>query len=325
MAIIRLLFGLLAAFHGVTGVVFESVKAPLDWSVASTPTPSENLKLKIALKQQNVQVFEQKLLDMSNPSHSKYGKHLKRHEVKALLNPSKTTVHVVQDWLKKGGISRSVHHDNDWIDFETTVHEANELLNTTFLWFKHKQQGTLSLRTLSYSVPEDVGLHIDLIQPTTRFSSMQPLRSITHKVQQFRKGKQGQSSKSVGNTTCSNVVTPQCLMKLYNVHYKADSCSGSKLGFASFLEQYSRYKDLALFESQVAPYTFGQNFSVVSFNGGLNNQTDRVHSSGEANLDVQYAIAMAYPLPVTEFSVASRGYVSCSPTEQTMTLQAFHT
>jgi len=45
---------------------------------------------------------------------------------------------------------------------------------------------------------------------------------------------------------------------------------------------------------------------VVSFNGGLNDQTSK-GDSGEANLDQQYITGIGYPLPVTEFSTAGRG------------------
>ena len=44
----------------------------------------------------------------------------------------------------------------------------------------------------------------------------------------------------------------------------------------------------------------GANFSVELINGGQNTQGDV--ASGEANLDIQYALAMAYNIPVRFFA-----------------------
>jgi tripeptidyl-peptidase I len=46
----------------------------------------------------------------------------------------------------------------------------------------------------------------------------------------------------------------------------------------------------------------------VQYNGGLNDQLS-ANDSGEANLDNQYILSVAYPIPVTEFSTAGRGFL----------------
>ena len=301
MALLRLLVGFFV--HAAAAVVFESIRTPSGWSVAGDPSLDQAVHLKIALKQQSVAAFEQKLLSISDPSHADYGKHMKSQDVKDLLSPTGATIQTVTRWLQEDGVAFTVN--NDWIDLTTNVQEANDLLNTTFQWWKDERTDTVSLRTLSYSVPADVANEIDLIQPTTRFGGPQAMRSTIHSFKRLKPGKKGVQGPV--NATCNSTITPSCLLGLYNVHYKADPNSGSRLGYVSFLEQYTRYSDLALFQSQVAPYTYKSNFSFVSLHGGLNNQTDRIHDSMEGNLDGQYAIAVAYPLPVTEFSVAGRG------------------
>jgi len=67
--------------------------------------------------------------------------------------------------------------------------------------------------------------------------------------------------------------TPTCLLKLYDVHYVANAQNGAKVSFGSFLEQYARNTDLSLFETTQALYAEGETFNVVSFNGGLNDQS----------------------------------------------------
>jgi hypothetical protein len=46
----------------------------------------------------------------------------------------------------------------------------------------------------------------------------------------------------------------------------------------------------------------------VQYHGGLNDQKS-ANDSGEANLDNQYILSVAYPIPVTEFSTGGRGFL----------------
>ena len=141
-----------------------------------------------------------------------------------------------------------------------------------------------------------------MVQPTTRFAAIRA---------NHQTGGESESidlSSAAINTTanCDQTITPQCLKKIYQIDYTPDPKSGSKAAFASYLEQYARYSDLALFQQKISPEAIGQNFSVVQFNGGLNDQNSTA-DSGEANLDLQYMLSLAYPLPITEYSTGGRG------------------
>jgi tripeptidyl-peptidase-1 len=149
-----------------------------------------------------------------------------------------------------------------------------------------------------------------MIQPTTRFGQIRA-NSVTSKGEPIGNDAQLRAyALAASNATdCNTVITPQCLQSLYNVGgYKPSSSSGSKIGFSSYLEEYARYEDLALFEQNIAPYAVGENFSVITYNGGLNDQ-DSSSDSGEANLDLQYIVGLSSPLPVTEFSTGGLGYL----------------
>jgi tripeptidyl-peptidase-1 len=232
------------------------------------------------------------------------------HEVTALLKPAQAATDAVLSWLQEHNVT-SIEDDSDWINFDTTVATANKLLETEFAWYRSDYKGKERLRTLEYSVPDLVARHINLVQPTTRFGSMEPLRAqeiesqpmaaVNTKTQLFRAAKAGAI-----DPVCNTTITPQCLLKLYNVHYGADPKSNNKVAFGSFLEEYARYADLEEFEENIAPYALGQNYTVVQFNGGLNNQTS-TDDSGEANLDGQYIVGVGHPVPVTEYSTGGRG------------------
>lgn len=254
--------------------------------------------------------FEQALLDMSTPGHPNYGKHFQSHdEMKAMLAPSDASVNAVREWLDANGVT-DVQQDADWINFRTTVGVANDLLDTHFQWFVSETHSNVRrLRALEYSVPESVAQHINMIQPTTRFGQIRPHHS-TSREKPVGAGSDFRVSATAaqnGSVDCNNEITPQCLRDLYKFgDYKPNAHSGSKVGFCSYLEEYARYSDLALFEEHLAPYAAGQNFSVITFSGGLNDQNS-ASDSGEANLDLQYIVGVSSPLPVTEFSTGGRG------------------
>lgn len=260
------------------------------------------LKLQIALQQSDAAGFEQHVLDISTPSHPSYGLHFESHdEMKRMINPTEETVSSVTAWLKAAGID-NFEVDSDWATFKTTVSVANKLLDTQFAWFvSDEAKPRKVLRTLEYSVPDEIAERINLIQPTTRFAAIRANHATEHEIS-------GLQLAAVANdtTNCDAAISPQCLRTIYKIDYKADAKSGSKVAFASYLEEYARYNDLALFEKNIFPEAIGQNFSVVQFSGGLNSQNSS-DDSGEANLDLQYIVGTSSPLPVTEYSTGGRG------------------
>lgn len=274
----------------------------------------------IAVRQRNVEHFEKLLVDISTPDHPKYGQHMEGHEVKTMLKPTQVASDAVIAWLQDSNVT-DIEDDGDWINFKTDVGTANKMMNTKFLWYKNDYKGAERLRTLKYSVPDEIAQHINMVQPTIRFGNMDPMRSTIFKEEivsdaEMRTQFTQATSAAPIDPACNSLITPQCLFQIYNIHYGASANIGNKVGYASFLEQYARYSDLALFEENIATYAIGQNFSVISINGGLNDQTS-ANDSGEANLDQQYVLGVSAPVPVTEFTTAGRGY--CDPSCDRMT------
>lgn len=278
----------------------------LGWKYAATPSGSQPIRLQIALQQQDAEGFEQAVVDMSTPGHPNYGKYFEsHHEMKRMLLPNQAAVSSVREWLESAGIT-DIEEDSDWINFRTTVDAANSLLDTEFMYYVNEVKDVRRLRTLGYSIPESVAAHVNMIQPTTRFGQIHPNHGTYHTQPAPGENVAAPAQSHANLTDCNKVVTPQCLKFLYNVNYQADANSGSKLGFSSYLEQSARYSDLELFQDDLAPYAEGQNFTVITYNGGVNDQTS-MKDAGEANLDLQYILAMGAPLPVTEFITGGLG------------------
>lgn len=301
--------GYFALVAAVSAKVFERVPGhgvPEGWSFSSKPSPNTPIKLRVALKQQNLDIFEQTLMQVSDPKHSRYGQHMQGHEVQALLQPTQKTTETVLEWLEDNEVT-DVSNEGDWVTFKTNVSNANALLGTEFGWYRNEYRGKDYLRTLEYSVPSAVSEHINLVAPTIRFGSMRANRATIYQITDEVLDEGVVQVQSAGvDAACNRTITPQCLLELYNVHYQSPANNGNTVGYASYLEEYARYNDLTLFENNIAPYAKGQNFSVVQFNGGGNDQTSTA-DSGEANLDNQYIVGVGHPVPVTEFSTGGRG------------------
>ncbi|KAI0459945.1 subtilisin-like protein [Xylaria acuta] len=296
---LSLLVTSLLAAQGLAKPFEQLFGIPEGWKLQGPAADSQVIKLQIALQQGDVEGFEQAVLDMSTPSHPKYGQHFQDHdEMKRMLLPSEDSLSSVHAWLKNAGVE-SVEEDADWITIKTTVGVANKMLDTQFAWFVSEETKPRKiLRTLEYSVPEDIAEHINLVQPTTRFAAIRANHETGSQIFEIQV--------AAAEDNCDALITPACLKTFYNIDYTADAKSGSKVAFVSYLEEYARYSDLALFEQNYLPETIGQNVTVIQYNGGLNNQSSS-DDSGEANLDLQYIIGTGHPLPVTEFSVGGRG------------------
>ncbi|KUI57401.1 Tripeptidyl-peptidase sed2 [Cytospora mali] len=313
------LLAILSTAATVSARVFDTVPGvPRGWSKASPALPSDKVTLKVGLKQQHAAALEQTVLAVSTPGHSDYGKHLTREELRSYVAPDQQSVDNVTSWLAEYGITPAV--DNDWVTFVTDVKTANELLDATFNWYQYSDGGSYKLRTLSYSVPDEVADHVDLIQPTTRFGHLGAKKSTIFDVTvlddetvPLREG----YAASADAAPCTTTVTPQCLKAQYNINYPphlhhprypepSEQFQGNLVAFASYLEQYARYSDLESFQLKVIPEAGNQNFSVTLIDGGLNDQASE-EGSIEANLDVQYIFGVSHPIPIREYSTGGRG------------------
>jgi hypothetical protein len=115
------------------------------------------------------------LLRVSDPEHDEYGKYMTNAEVHAMLAPLPEATHSVKSWLESEGadlgderVVRSTPNE-DWIAFSTTVGHAERLLDTEYHVFKHTGGAMLMRANKPYSLPEQVGKHVDLVAPTGNF------------------------------------------------------------------------------------------------------------------------------------------------------------
>lgn len=200
----------------------ESLRAiPQGWRQGRSPPAAQRLRFRIALKQENAYQFEQHVLAISTPDDPKYGEHMSREELKAMLKPSSEASNAILGWLHAEGVSSSNIEDaGDWINFYVSATEAERIMDTKFYYYSNIHNGMERIRTLHYSVPRILHQHIHMIQPTTRFGQVRPERSTV-----FEHFEMGESKESVGRyhgsalnaTFCNSTITPQCLRDLYQI------------------------------------------------------------------------------------------------------------
>ena len=167
---------------------------------------------------------------------------------------------------------------------------------------------TTIIRTLQYSMPLQLHQHVQMIQPTIRFSRMRTYysshfdlgpvssRAATRDYLQYNS-----ANREFNATFCNTTITPTCLRQLYNVgNFQADSRNGrsadafcleflmfkgNRLGVCGYLKQYAKYSDLAQFLDIFAPdeNPMKNNFTYALINGGLDVQDDTTDDDVEAN------------------------------------------
>ncbi|CAO3565318.1 unnamed protein product [Mortierella alpina] len=288
---------LLGQFH--VYVDFEELaNPPRQWQYLEPAPSSDTISLRIGLKLQNVERFQQMVIDLSTPGHPTYGQHMTQDEINGIISPSKESARLVLEWLKSSGIDAV--HDGQSVKAEITIAQAQVLLQTRFNVYLNTLSSKKAIRTLSYRLPEILKTHIDLVQPTTMFG-LEPLIPRASPENLKRRADPGVKESEPSLTGCDNRVTPQCLRQLYNMKtFSSDRLGNASIAVAGFLGEYGNSADLQTFFKGFRPDFLGMSYSTIKLLGGLDDQSI---PGVEANLDIQYAAVLANPEAVTYYSV----------------------
>jgi tripeptidyl-peptidase I len=304
---------------------------PEGWSVDKSPVnPQSKLKARIQLKQQNLALFEQRVLDVSTPGHELYGQHMDQATISNMLKPSAQDEEKVVSWLLRHGLQKQMTVSSDWIYLDTTVGQMEDLIKAKYQYFTHAETKDRVLRTTKYSLPAELQRSISLVAPTTMLGRVSAMRSTIHRKEKTPAGTHAafvagdvvaESAGAVSKLTQSNAVpsacaysiTPDCLKSLYNLGNFTAKAGTNTLGIAGYLEQYVQNDDLTAFLKRYAASvatgisaantTPGYTFQAVK--GGLNTQGTSL-DFGEANLDAQYGISISWPTKAIYYQTAGR-------------------
>ncbi|OTB10103.1 hypothetical protein K445DRAFT_342188 [Daldinia sp. EC12] len=292
---------------GKTLVTREALtNLPMGWMFEKPAKAEETIQLSVALKQPRINELKARLDRISDPRQAEYGHHLTRDEVKAYQAPDQKALNLVHSWLKSNGIT-NVTNEGSTVKFTSTAAKVNRILSTNLGYYSF--QGSPSfMRAQSYALPRILDGNVEFIYPISNF--MPPLQSrLKH-----RTSRKAAFKASDDEQPCLSGVTPACLKKLYNITYANTTTpieSPVRFGIAGFLEQWIKYDDVSEFLEKYSPELgpLNYNFTVVTLNNGTNPQPNEPESRAglEASLDVEYAMALAYPANVIYYSTGGRG------------------
>ncbi|KAF8076736.1 subtilisin-like protein [Lyophyllum atratum] len=308
---------LAASPEGCAHKVKETVTPPRGWAKHSRPSPDHNIVLRIALPQPDFDVLEKHLYEVSDPYHSRYGAHLSKEEVDRLVAPHQDSIDAVDEWLKSHDIKESDlvrSSAKDWVTLTLPVSLVEEMLNTTYHVWKNGANGDRIVRTTSYSLPENLHQHIELVQPTTMFGQFKELKSTIVWADDDAAPAQSKNVAPIHNpstgvpvdASCNKTITIKCLQQLYNaVGFTPTQLGNNSIGITGYLEQFANIQDLQSFYAEQRPDALNSSFEFIPVKGGLNNQTLE-EAGAEANLDVQFAFGLSHPIPSTFYSTGGR-------------------
>ena len=266
----------------------STASAPPHAKLLSRADDNVPITLHISIKLRDLDQLENRLMAVSVPDSKDYGQYWDLDRVTDAFYPTPQALDTVKRWLDDAGVDHTAD-GSPHVRIATTVKKANMLLNASF--GHYDIDGVTKLRTVEYSIPDDVSQHVELVHPTNYFgrNRRRELSADTPKP----------SSLTSRDPNSCTLMTPQALRELYNVHYTPDTHSGSRVGFGSFLNGSSRVADLRLYQAAFN-LTGPNDITVKSINGGLESVNPNVRIL-EPNFDCQLLNAMSSPLPITEF------------------------
>ncbi|KAF5343018.1 hypothetical protein D9757_014608 [Collybiopsis confluens] len=255
--------------------------------------------MRINLAMNDRQGLENALTEASDPTNPNYRKWLSRADVEYYARPSSDAVRSVRNWLSSNNIdAKTMSLSGDWLKFTVPVGTANSMLKAQYNVYEHTASGKQTMRTMDYSIPEDLQEHIKAIQlprkcrhPVTHESNNESVYTYHNNeakvISISGHSKYGSSVNKASNanasstkapiptstasfSNCNDTVTPACLQKLY--------------GLPSSLR----------FSGQIYLPTY-----INQFLDGASNSQNLSDAGAEANLDIQYTVGMANNISVT--------------------------
>ena len=185
------------------------------------------------------------------------------------------------------------------------VSQANQLLSASYQLYRESgTNDSTILRTVGYGLPTVLHAHVKTVVPTTCFASIHtPSVGAAAAPANLKVGPRQPEPVHSGSSDDEDEITPTRLRWLYNTFaYVPKATDRNVLGISGYLGQYPSPADLMKF-MWIFRQTLDVNYDVERVNGSA---YDPWHPGYEANLDMQYAQAIAYPTPVIYYSVGGK-------------------
>ncbi len=272
-----------AARQGFVAMDKFNFQARDDFTVSnSVSLEGKYHQVTFAVKQNNIDQLEKILFEVSDPKSPKYGKFLKRDEIAKITAHEKSS-EALLNYLKKNGIavvSKTTY--GEYITARAPISVWEQVLNTKFQAFIKEGEKSPLVRALEYSLESDIASHVSHVFGVVDLPPVMTRRA--------------PFTKKVGDEATGSV-NPAFLNSYYHITSNTGSQSASQAVFES-LEQYYSPADLTQFQQT---YNLPVEAVYADVGGYVSDQEclDDANNCVEANLDVEYLMAVAQNTPTT--------------------------
>jgi tripeptidyl-peptidase-1 len=282
----------------------------------------------ILLKQQNVDKLEELVHSVSNPVSENYGKFLSSDEIRSLTIAENSISHIFSV-LRRYGFANlnedtASSYSGDFIKITEKIEVWEKLLNASFAIYEHSESSDLQVvRCLEYSIPEILHEHVEMIFNTIHFPIRQSnvighilshrispdLNAVLSSAEETEKADDptGKGLKPLVHKRVNGYVTPDLLYSYYNIHSPIGNSLASQGVYETIGQTFSP-SDLTLFQ-ETFNLTREAMASVIGGHASDQQCIDKPEDCGEANLDVQYLMAVAQKVPSTYYYWAEKDFM----------------
>jgi len=131
----------------------------------------ETMIFRVFLKQQNLDVLEQRVRDAANPNSPNYGQWLEIDDVTNIIAPTQDTRTAVENWIHQFHPESLKYHPNlDSIMVRMQVRNVEKMMGVKIEHYTHAVSGNAILRSaVDPVIPAELAKHIDLITGISNF------------------------------------------------------------------------------------------------------------------------------------------------------------
>jgi len=278
--------------------IFEKHQNKGHWKKLGLVQALAEHEVVFAVRQANLGQLEEELFARSTPGSHKYGLHMGFEEVGQMI-ATKAPAKRVAKWIFAniaGAALVKTSHRGEYMRIRTTVASLEKALNTSFSYWKSDMTGKVSVRCEKYYLPKSLTTDLHAIFGTTDFPPM------IRQPPQFKE-MMNLSANDGSYDRANNYISPAILNSFYKINSNVGSAEVSQAVFESSGQTYSP-EDLTTFQEQFSLPTeqvstdVGGHASNSICETGPNNCT-------EANLDVQYMMAVSQKTPMTYYYVGN--------------------
>ncbi|KAJ6526026.1 family S53 protease-like protein [Mycena capillaripes] len=304
----RKLANFLTIISAVSGslVVHESRRAaPAGFFSQGAAPVTDVLTLRFGLTPNNLRGLHEKLVSISTPGNLDFRQWLSKDEVKSFVQPSNATIAAFNSFAAANSLKPKVISPNgDWLSLALTVSQANQLFGAQFEKFSHASLPEPITRTLTVSLPSELIGHVDVVHPSTPFTSRN-LGFSQLSLHPYSSEKRTEPVGSCNSSRPDGIVTPACLQKIYGIPSTPATQKNNSILVTGYFGASPNRTDMSTFLEQLRPdISPNRTFDMITIGNATNQDPeDLALLVLEADLDVEYTLGLATGVPVEFLSV----------------------